>query len=470
MIATHDTYQKVLFKSFKVCLIFIAAFHNHAFSQFSNVWLFGDHAGIDFNSGSPVEITNSNMFSFEGCASMCDSSGNLLMYTNGGPVVTAGLHGAVWNRFHNEMPNGDLDTCSGCNSAKQSSVFVPEPEHPGSYYLFTVGCVEYGNMDLHFSKIDMALDSGLGDLTVKDSLLFGNITETVTAIRHANGTDYWIIVRNWSGVFYYYLITAQGISGYYWVLPNPSVSGWNGYIVGNCEGSKLVVAGFQTYVYDFDNSTGIISNPVYIDSDSIYGHYGAAFSPSGRFLYLSRNQKLMQYDLTAPNVNASGVLISNGWQLAGMALAPDGKIYVARVFGDYLSTINYPDMPDTTCDFVFDSFPLSNESRYGLPNFVNTFTGGCQFTGQHDLTTLSYKCQLVPNPATNKVALHSDHKIYSIVLMDALGRQIIGKTFNQGVTQYTFDISSLDEGLYFILSNYSQSSQTLKLLKVGDSN
>ena len=52
----------------------------------ANIWMFGDQIGIDFNSGSPVLLTNTNMKVMEGCSSMCDSEGNLLFYTNGGII------------------------------------------------------------------------------------------------------------------------------------------------------------------------------------------------------------------------------------------------------------------------------------------------------------------------------------------------------------------------------------------------
>ena len=62
-----------------------------------NIWYFGEYAGIDFNSGSPVALTNSAMSQYEGCATISDANGNLLFYTNG---MT------VWNRNHEVMENG----------------------------------------------------------------------------------------------------------------------------------------------------------------------------------------------------------------------------------------------------------------------------------------------------------------------------------------------------------------------------
>ena len=46
-------------------------------------WCFGNKVGLDFNYTPPVELIGSQMDAGEGCASVSDSEGNLLFYTNG---------------------------------------------------------------------------------------------------------------------------------------------------------------------------------------------------------------------------------------------------------------------------------------------------------------------------------------------------------------------------------------------------
>ncbi|MEM8909236.1 MAG: hypothetical protein AAGD05_15425, partial [Bacteroidota bacterium] len=56
-----------------------------------NIWYFGDQAGVNFNQGNGVIDTDNNIVTFEGCASISDTAGNLLFYTNGGgrdPLAT----------------------------------------------------------------------------------------------------------------------------------------------------------------------------------------------------------------------------------------------------------------------------------------------------------------------------------------------------------------------------------------------
>ncbi len=65
-----------------------------------NIWYFGAQAGIDFNSGSPIALTNCSpsFTAFEGVGTLSDTAGNLLFYTDGNNV---------FNANHVLMPNGD---------------------------------------------------------------------------------------------------------------------------------------------------------------------------------------------------------------------------------------------------------------------------------------------------------------------------------------------------------------------------
>ena len=100
--------------NFLIIFLFIT---NFLFSQGeANIWYFGHQAGLDFNSGSPVALTNSKMVTDEGSASISDASGKLLFYTDGT---------AVWNSLHDTMQNGfDL---YGDPSSTQSAVIIQKP-------------------------------------------------------------------------------------------------------------------------------------------------------------------------------------------------------------------------------------------------------------------------------------------------------------------------------------------------------
>ena len=97
--------KKTLILSFLFCL-------NLVFSQGeANIWYFGGNAGLDFNSGSPVALTGSQMSTEEGCSTISNSSGQLLFYTDG---IT------VWDRNHNIIPTARI--CLTVDSAELHSV------------------------------------------------------------------------------------------------------------------------------------------------------------------------------------------------------------------------------------------------------------------------------------------------------------------------------------------------------------
>src|SRR6185295_6032512 len=73
---------------------------------------------------------------------------------------------------------------------------------------------------LSWSEVDMSQNGGLGDVVAatRNTLLWGpplhtKVTEKLTAARHANGTDYWIVVHEWgSNHFLSFAVTCGGIS------------------------------------------------------------------------------------------------------------------------------------------------------------------------------------------------------------------------------------------------------------------
>src|SRR5690348_6358610 len=88
----------------------------------SNIWYFGDRAGLSFNTATPTVLTNSAMNTDEGCATVCDASGNLLFYTDGRTVYT---------KNHGTMNNGT--GLLGALSTSQSATIVPSPGNASQF-------------------------------------------------------------------------------------------------------------------------------------------------------------------------------------------------------------------------------------------------------------------------------------------------------------------------------------------------
>ncbi|MEO8086832.1 MAG: hypothetical protein ABI763_08440, partial [Bacteroidota bacterium] len=238
----------------------------------ANKWLFGNFGGLDFNSGAPLPFPGGQTATSEGSASVADANGNLLFYTDGV---------SVWNRNHIQMPNG-FGLLGGFSSS-QSAMIVLLPGSTNQYYIFTVGQT-FG--DFNFSIVDMTLQAGNGDVTVKNSLISTSVCEKLCCVKKPNGLDFWVLVHDAiTNEFNAYTFTAAGMNP----VPVVSFAGSNntgdiGYMKVSPDGSKLGTAlwnsGNLFELFDFNKSTGIVSNALTLPFHTAgSGAYGLEFSP-----------------------------------------------------------------------------------------------------------------------------------------------------------------------------------------------
>jgi len=347
------------------------------------IWYFSKNAGLDFRGGTPVPLIDSRMddFTEEGTAAFCDpATGALLFYTNGMNV---------WNARHEIMPNGKR--LLGHISSTQSALIVPLPGSSSIFYLFTVDAGPYyeaPNDGFHYSIVDMTLDNGLGDIVTKNVPLLDSATEKLTAVRHCNGRDFWIIAHAWeSADFHVYKMTPSGLKGPF-VTKIGSYHGGDfahsiGYLRASPDGSKLVSVvngvGGSVELFDFDNTTGKISNPIRLPASDF--EYGACFSPDNTRLYITREHKsfdtLFQYTVTgssAAAIIASRTRVALTDSLGAVALGPDGKLYVARLYSGRLAVIENPNAAGAACGYHIDGPDLGGrETFFGLPNNIDSY-------------------------------------------------------------------------------------------------
>ncbi len=347
-------------------------------------WYFGGNAGISFNTPdlSPVVLTDSQIFTLEGCATTSDSMGNLLFYTDGF---------YVYNKNHEIMHNSDH--LNGNFSSTQSAIIVQWPGKEHLYYIFTVD-YQIGVNGFCYSIVDMTKDDSSGSVIDKNNLLLPEVTEKLTATQHANGVDIWVIVHGWDdNRFYAYKITESGlqltpvISEVGMVHTGGRISQQKnenkvGYMRVSPSGAKLACAirSMQTIqIFDFDNETGKLSDPLELTDQKFEHPYGLEFSIDSRFLYVSKltpKDRLYQIDLDFDSEQGlidNAIMVDNdhGDYLGGIQTGPDGKVYVAQSNSNYIGAINNPTMKGTDCDFISNALYL-NEGicNQGLPNFT----------------------------------------------------------------------------------------------------
>ncbi|MBI2279725.1 MAG: T9SS type A sorting domain-containing protein [Bacteroidetes bacterium] len=452
-----------------------------------NIWYFGDHAGVDFNSVVPIALVdgatyNTNSYS-EGTASIADSLGTLLFYTNGRKL---------WNKNHSLMLNGD--SLFGNFSSTQSSIIIPQPASSEYFYVFTVGdyfedALKHG---LSYSVVDICLDNGFGSVMTnkKNVIVLDTIAEKIAAVQHSNGVDYWVLTHKlYTDEFYAFLLTANGISDTIVTHIGSIHSGAQGQLKFSPDGNKIACgSSYLTYfleLFGFNNSNGIVSNysPINIPINSRI--YGVEFSPDNSKLYANYfsfspvTQGIVQYDLNAgagniDSINNSMNIIHTygGVSPRGLQLAPDGKIYSVDVINrDYLVAINNPNNYGVLSNIQNNAVYLNGKyGSYCLPTFI----------ANYDYSNTDYNCinaldekghvdkqdLIFPNPFSFRVTLWIDKvlKDATLILYNSFGQQVrqVNNVSGQTVTLHR---DNLPSGLYYIqLKQGNQTIATHKLI------
>jgi len=378
----------------KLVILYLLFCSINIFSQGeANYWFFGQNAGINFNSGNPVALTNGQLKTLEGCASISDGNGNLLFYTDGTKV---------WDKNHNPMTNGD--GLNGDSSSSQSAIIVPNPEEDNIYYVFTV---DHQNSELKNGLQYSIVDILLNKVISKNNPLINDTSEKITAVKSNDCDSYWVITYK-NGRFYVFTVNGTaGVDG----INNIPIAGNNGFYVSedkrgylkiSPDGTKIAIAhqgDGKLILYDFDDATGIISNEVSIPL--IFPNnkpYGVEFSPSGNRLYCAasndywnnddRSQNniptnhtstLYQIDLENTNVTSAAartILDNRNLYRGALQLAPNGKIYRAlsstyEIGSSKLGVINNPEGLGFLCEYEHGTIDLGGRlSTQGLPPFI----------------------------------------------------------------------------------------------------
>jgi len=308
------------------------------------IWIIGGnntpttttHGGatIDFNYNPRKVYYNYRKINMYLCnASICDSLGRLVAYSNG-----CDIGGPDDDLLENgkDINQGDLHTLfcderdDGYAAGFQSALMLPCPDSSNKFYYFYKHSVPVKNsngnyIDIYNNEFRYAtiqkrvapLKNAVLQKDVKllqDSLAYG----LMAAVKHSNGKDWWIVVpRRWGNTFYVLKLSSEGITDTLvqtiGLRRNPEGEGF-GQLVFAPDGTKLYCA--NTYdpilVYDFDRSTGRFTgfNSIpFTYGEGLEGEIGCAVSPNGRYLYLGARLNLWQLDLQAPDISASQTLV-----------------------------------------------------------------------------------------------------------------------------------------------------------------
>lgn len=470
-------------------------------------WYFGaTGAGLNFDSCQAQWLSNGNMSAttFEGTVAISDEqTGQLLFYSNG-------LH--IYAANNTVMQNGFQAALS---TSITQNIIIKKPGSSSLFYLFTAdvqGGISsnpaYPNaIGINWAEIDMSMNGGLGSVISTFNILKDTSNcEKLTAVRHANGQDIWLIGHEYgNNNFFVYQITSAGIDTipqYFamgpdiitWQPGSPANSRYDaiGEMKASPDGTKLA---FTTYyngysaIFNFDKSTGAISNPISLNING--GGYGLTFSPDNNLLYIGRmdtnttsglpdTAHILQFDLRS----GDSAIIQNSVQsiyscsdcgFSSMKIAPNRKIIVSHYgsggnfTGDpFLGVIRKPDSLGVNAQYVHNGISLHGlPSSWGLNNLMEN-PNYCVLTGIDDLTVASPVWQVQPNPFNDELILSGgDFRAATIRIYNTFG-ELVKEVFLPEDQQGQIRISELKNtaaGIYLIDIRNAQQRSVIKAIK-----
>jgi hypothetical protein len=454
---------------------------------------------LDFKETPAIPTYHFRPMNFRACnASICDTAGNLVLYTNG--CAIAGADDAIVDNGDNINPGFVHDW--KCNeqyiesypSGYQSVLFLPTPLSQQQYYLFHKRVAVSFNPfvatsdKLYYSIIDMEQNNGSGKVVAKNvELMNGPVSYgDITAVKHANGIDWWIVTaKDQSTQFYFFLLTKDGIvdtltqhSG----IPYGPNSEAGGQVVFSPDGSTMFRANpdFGVNIFGFDRALGQFTS---FDTFQIRFSYWegqlwdpvsiyCGVSPNGRYLYVSCELWVYQYDLWADDIGASQVTVAewDGFQdpigitFGVCQLGPDCKMYISSIDSRYYHIIHHPDVGGLGCDVEQHGLVFPTPTGASIPTFPNYRLGPLGDTGLPCSSVVSGNGQAVvpplpalsvfPNPASDHLVLVLNRyglEAAQWQLYDVQGRRMRQQEISgvQGQDRYEVDLQGLAAGVYF---------------------
>lgn len=375
-------------------------------------WYFGKNAALDFTNFDPIPLNNSLMDAPEGVASISDSTGQLLFYTDGVNI---------WNSSRQKV---NPDPLSGDPSSTQSATIVPDPEHADQFFVFTTKPFVTGSSS-NFGGNYYIIKIGPGETgtiiydyasATGNAGLMNNSTEKFVAVPFTYGgskTGYWFLMHEFNTNRF---ITIKLDSIWHDPFPqdvgskhqNDTINdgtnrGAAGQMKVNDVGTRIalaVEAGKFFEIFTFNTANGNISNPMRIPAGNLddkftgkFRAYGVEFSPTGRYgneptsgnyLYgTTRDGQIYQWNLSFYDSRDLIQFIKNGqirysnpeMECGALQIASNGKIYVAFKGKDFLGVINSPKL--SNCKFEEKGTRLINNdtglgglSGLGLPSKI----------------------------------------------------------------------------------------------------
>jgi hypothetical protein len=470
------------------CILFYFTINAQEYKR-NNFWCMGGAIKLNFNNNNLQVSTFPNTLFVRQTSSIADTNGNFLFLSS---------NHALADGFGNYIKNGDsLNIKFGTKLAEyygwgtlldQQSIILPKSN--SQYYIVNTGMSDSAFADIQTSNgrfdvlsycvVDMDSNNGKGKVIIKDSILMQDArlsANKMTATRHANGRDWWLIKPHiLYHTYYKFLVTPYGIALHDSQSFNlPIMYSQISQSTFNESGTQYATYSNNYYVdnklslFNFDRCSGQLSFFKTIETPydtSTYYNYdlgtSVCFSPNDSLLYIANKFTIWQkyiYDTSAPVfITGPDTLINYFPLYRNLKLAPNGKIYCGNfhITNKSMVFIDSPNVSGLGCAFRGRgngalSQPYTNiATPPNMPNFAlgKLVGSGCDtlFATGINLplsSVLNAKLLVYPNPASSRVIIENGKsrikELYSFT-----GQLILSTPHN------VIDVSKYPQGLYYI--------------------
>jgi len=457
-------------------------------------WLFDKYILVDFSSEPPIlslETPSPWLGPGDFTTSICNGYGELQFYS-GGCFVGNRLHEVMENGEDINAPFSYTGWCGyGDIPIVQSNTILPFPSDSMRYLLFNLdmeapppSITFFLPYHLYYHLIDMTGDGGLGaviekkKVAVDDYLARGHLS----AVRHANGQDWWVVVPKFDSNCYYIIpVTDTGVGTPLLqclgkLFPGEHDGGGQSSFSPDETKYARVEPNYGLAMMNFDAASGQFSNPIELTypTDYLFAH-GVCFSGNSRYLYVTAITKVHQFDTEAADIQTSRQLVGEidpdtlaqgQGALALAKLGPNGKIYIVTPgLHRYISSLERPNCPGALCDFQAHKIMLPANNFAGinnLPHFrVPVQTYDCEAVGTGE-AEVAKEVNISPNPA-NDFTLLATPGSGSLDIYAPEGKFLERRTFAAGETRLPL---ALRPGLYFLRFCFETGETAVKKLLI----
>jgi hypothetical protein len=452
-------------------ILFLIILGCNVFAQRNKVWSIGYDPGVNltFNNKINFDTFFNSKLVFPrpilgyGASNICDSTGKLAIMCNGFFVYN-NLGYGIKNGEDLNSPFGDALRQNNWAFWNQMSTIIPRANN--QYYVFTSGMSNkaYAKWktgttqdDLFFDflcyhVVDMNANNGEGEVISKNNVLMQDVTishNRMACVLHGNGKDWWLVKpHKQKHQFYNFLVTDDDISlidsiDYGDTIDHRLPKGQSVFSEDGTQYAFVSESWFTQdnfiYYYYFDRCSGHFSNyrrfrlPLMKDS-MIDKQNGVAFSPNGRYLYVSSSSNIWQIDLANGDnnnyVRIAGPDTTFDFQgYLNLKLAPNGKIYVGNKNNVRTwSFINEPDNFGLACNFEPRGLRQNLTWLTIPPNNPKYNMGALAGSPCDTIRAQPSNWVLYPNPATHniiiKVPNSTTSSVVSINIYDMLGKLV----------------------------------------------